>query len=53
VAGLAGLRINGIFSHFAQSDEADKTFAHEQIRRFEECLRVWGTVATASIGSHV
>ena len=45
VAGLGGLRIDGILSHFAQSDEADKTFAHEQIRRFEECLRVWGTVA--------
>ena len=32
------LRFTGIMSHFAMSDELDKTFAIEQLRRFKEVL---------------
>ncbi|WP_415907102.1 alanine racemase [Oleiharenicola sp. Vm1] len=37
-ASAAGVRLGGVFTHFAQSDEADKTFARVQIARFEEVL---------------
>jgi alanine racemase len=33
------LRLEGVMTHFAQSDEADKTFAHLQFARFSEILR--------------
>ncbi|HZT22021.1 MAG TPA: alanine racemase [Verrucomicrobiae bacterium] len=33
------LRLEGVMTHFAQSDEADKTFAHLQLSRFNEILR--------------
>ncbi|MGH7952887.1 MAG: alanine racemase [Limisphaerales bacterium] len=33
------LRFEGVMSHFAQSDETDKTFANLQISRFNEVLR--------------
>jgi alanine racemase len=33
------LLLEGVLSHFAQSDEADKTFAMLQLSRFEEALR--------------
>lgn len=32
------LRLEGAFSHFAQSDERDKSFAEEQQRRFHDAL---------------
>ncbi len=35
------LQVVGVFSHFAMSDEADKTFAHLQLQRFHEALRPW------------
>jgi alanine racemase len=35
---LAGLRIAGIFSHFACSDAEDLAFSHEQVRRFRSVL---------------
>jgi alanine racemase len=31
---IAGLRIEGVFTHFASADEADKGFTHLQIERF-------------------
>jgi alanine racemase len=34
INGLSHLRIKGIFGHFATADEADKTYATEQTRRF-------------------
>ncbi|MEK7729644.1 MAG: alanine racemase [candidate division KSB1 bacterium] len=34
----SNLRIAGLMTHFAMSDELDKTFAHEQLRRFQEVL---------------
>jgi len=33
------LRLEGVMTHFAQSDEADKTFANLQFARFGEVLR--------------
>lgn len=39
IAGSSALLLEGALSHFAQSDEADKTFARVQISRYEEALR--------------
>lgn len=33
------LRLEGVFSHFAQSDERDKSFAEAQLARFHDALR--------------
>lgn len=47
LAGLRGLDFAGVLSHFAQSDETDKTFARLQLDRFERCvaaLRAAGVV---------
>jgi alanine racemase len=35
---LPGLVLEGVMSHFAMSDEADKTFALQQLSRFEQVL---------------
>jgi alanine racemase len=40
ILSLASLQLAGIMTHFAMSDELDKTFANEQLRRFEELLRL-------------
>lgn len=37
-----GLLLEGVMSHFAQSDEADKTYANLQISRFNEALQEFG-----------
>lgn len=42
--GRQPLRVEGIFSHFAMSDEADKTFARLQLKRFKAALRGCGRV---------
>ena len=39
VAGMAGVEIEGVFSHFATADEADKSYAKFQYARFEEALQ--------------
>ena len=36
VAGLPGLEMEGLFTHFATADHADKTYADRQMRRFLE-----------------
>lgn len=36
IAALPGIEIVGLFSHFARADEADKTSAKEQLRKFIE-----------------
>ena len=41
LAALPGIEVAGMLSHFAQSDEEDKTFARQQISRFRECLATW------------
>ncbi len=38
ISRLAGLRITGIFSHFACSDADDLAFCREQVRRFRSVL---------------
>jgi alanine racemase len=35
ICQLPNIRIRGIFSHFATSDEEDKSFSHQQIKNFE------------------
>ena len=34
ISALSGIAIEGIFTHFAKADEADKTFTFEQMRQF-------------------
>ncbi|SMC95647.1 alanine racemase [Sporomusa malonica] len=38
VAGMEGVEIEGVFSHFATADDEDKTYAKEQFASFEEAL---------------
>ena len=38
IARLPGLRVEGVMSHFAMSDELDKSFAQEQFIRFQHVL---------------
>jgi alanine racemase len=38
LTGQKNLKLAGIMSHFAMSDELDKTFANEQLRRFRQVL---------------
>lgn len=39
IAALPGIRVEGLFTHFATADEADKTFTHEQLRRFATVVK--------------
>lgn len=39
LAHLPGLEVEGIYTHFATADEADKTFAQEQFARFQQLLK--------------
>jgi len=39
LAGIAGIEVNGICSHFASSDSPDRARADEQAERFAEVLR--------------
>ena len=36
IAGLPGIQIEGIFTHFSKADEEDPDFTREQLRRFTE-----------------
>lgn len=36
IIGLKDLAVEGIFSHFAKADERDKTFAYQQLERFNK-----------------
>jgi alanine racemase len=38
LASTRGIFVEGIMSHFAMSDEADKTFARQQLARFNELV---------------
>lgn len=38
VAALDGIRLDGIFSHFPSSDEADKSFSLSQVDRFQRTV---------------
>lgn len=39
IQALPGLFLEGVMSHFSMSDESDKSFALEQIRRFQSALK--------------
>ncbi|MDO4289209.1 MAG: alanine racemase [Eubacterium sp.] len=39
MAKLPGIRLEGIFTHFATADAADKTFTHEQLGRFAQVVK--------------
>ena len=39
ITGLPGLQAEGLFTHFARADEADKASAREQLRRFIDFSR--------------
>jgi len=38
IASLQGLEVEGVFTHFATADHADKTYANRQLQRFLELL---------------
>ncbi len=38
LSGLAGIRIEGLFTHFATADEKEKSFLHEQLHRFNTVI---------------
>ncbi len=38
LAGLPGLEVEGVFSHFALADARDKSYAQEQFRRFQAAV---------------
>ena len=40
LAQLPGISFAGLMSHFAQSDELEKTFARTQLARFRECVAI-------------
>ncbi len=37
---MPGLKVEGIYTHFATADETDKTYAKEQIKRFKGLLEI-------------
>ncbi len=39
IAALDGVEIEGIFTHFARADEADKTSAYAQLKRYETFIK--------------
>ena len=39
---MAGVRVEGLFTHFATADEADQTFAWEQLNRFRQVVATAG-----------
>jgi len=40
----AGLKLTGLYTHFATADEADKTFTLQQLGRFQEAVAACGDV---------
>jgi alanine racemase len=38
IARLPGLELEGVFTHFASADSADKSFTHQQLERFMDLL---------------
>jgi len=43
VLGTKGVALTGLYTHFATSDEADKSYAHLQLRRFQKVLERLGS----------
>ncbi|MBI9085846.1 MAG: alanine racemase [Desulfobacterales bacterium] len=44
IAGLKGLALEGIFTHFAAADSTDKTYAHAQLERYMDFLDNLGRI---------
>ncbi|WP_319951829.1 alanine racemase [Caldinitratiruptor microaerophilus] len=42
VAGLPGVEVEGVFTHFAAADDPDPAYTREQIARFEDALAALG-----------
>ncbi len=40
ISKMPGIHVNGIFSHFATADEADKSFMKLQFERFEKMIKM-------------
>lgn len=38
ILSMSHLSLSSVMTHFAMSDELDKTFANQQLSRFEECI---------------
>ena len=53
IASPKSLLLEGVLSHFAQSDEADKTFALQQLARFEQAVRDIGQLGLAVKFKHL
>ncbi|HEV2123407.1 MAG TPA: alanine racemase, partial [Chloroflexota bacterium] len=41
IRGLPGLRIEGLFTHFAAADDPDPTYTRTQLDRFQTVLSAW------------
>lgn len=41
IAGLAGIRVQGMYSHFADADVPGSAFAREQLSRFLDAVRIF------------
>ncbi len=39
IAALPGIRIQGLFTHFATADHADKTYTHTQLKRYAQVVK--------------
>ncbi len=48
ISKLPNIEVEGIFTHFAAADETDKSFTHEQVKRF-----LWVTDALEAKGLHI
>jgi alanine racemase len=53
VAGSKSLRLDGVMSHFAMSDERDKSFALLQLKRFREILDAMAQLGIAAPLRHI
>ncbi len=53
IHAIPALQLQGLMSHFAMSDEQDKTFALEQLRRFQEVLAGLGESGIRVTLSHM
>jgi alanine racemase len=53
IAAEKSLRIEGVMSHFAQSDEPDKTFANVQLSRFNEAAQAMQQAGIAGVCRHI
>ncbi len=42
VRRTAGLKLTGLYTHFATADEADKSFTREQLARFRQAVSACG-----------